>query len=160
MRKAGEVLAALLNERFDPAFLQRAESTVGLFSSWAAAAAEADVSSAAAHSRIKELEKGLLLVEAEHPGWVQILQTKQVQLLKAVQRRYPGLGIQGISFCLSREQIFTPEPQIPGQEEEEEEAAATVQEEAVGEIGAADDADYIEARKRLEASIKKRNHLK
>jgi hypothetical protein len=156
MRKAGEVLAALLNERFDPAFMERAEATVGLFSSWPAVAADADISAAAAHSRIKELEKGILIVEAEHPGWVQILQTKQAQLLNAAQRRYPDLGIQGISFCLSREKIFTPEPKIPEPEVPAQEAF----EETGDSAAPATDAAYIEAKKRLEASIKKRNNIK
>jgi hypothetical protein len=40
MRKSGELLTALLNERFEPAFLERAESTGGLFSSWTQAAVE------------------------------------------------------------------------------------------------------------------------
>jgi hypothetical protein len=173
MRKAGEVLTALLNERFDPAFMERAESTAGLFFSWSTAAADADISSAAAHSRIKELEKGMLIVEAEHPGWVQILQTKQVQLLKSVQRRYPDLGIQGISFCLSREKIFTPEPKKPDQEiaeqaallatkfpAQEEEIQETPNVQTMGASEVIDDDAYIEAKKRLEASIKRRNNLK
>ena len=60
-------------------------------------------SAAALHSRIHELQKGVLLVEADHPGWIQILQTGQAELLLSVQRRYPELEVREIAFRLSRE---------------------------------------------------------
>ena len=96
--------------------METAHSTNGLFSSWSQIVAKVwprsfdadeqkaqDVPAAAVHSRIRELERGVLLVEADHPGWIQILQTKQRELLSAVQRRYPELNIRGIAFRLSRE---------------------------------------------------------
>ena len=89
--------------------METARSTAGLFSSWAQVVAEVwpqgkygDIPAAAVHSRIKELERGLLLVEADHPGWIQILQTKQQELLTAVRRRYPELDVRAIAFRLSR----------------------------------------------------------
>ena len=54
------------------------------------------------HSKIWELEKGILYVEADHPGWVQILQTKQRDILLEVQKRYPELEVKRISLRLSR----------------------------------------------------------
>ena len=116
MKKAGEIISELFREKFGEEFLENARSTSGLFSSWAQVVAEAclcattktehgseDIPPAAVHSRIRELERGVLLVEADHPGWIQILQTKQTALLSAVQRRYPDLDIRAISFRLSRE---------------------------------------------------------
>ena len=114
MRKAGEVVMDLFREQFGPDFINTARSTSGLFSSWCQVVAEVwprsfdaeeekaeDLPAAAVHSRIRELERGLLLVEADHPGWIQILQTKQREILSAVQRRYPELEIKGIAFRLS-----------------------------------------------------------
>jgi predicted nucleic acid-binding Zn ribbon protein len=116
MRKAGDIITELFRERFGDQFMETARSTAGLFSSWTKVVAEAwsrterrtenspeDVPAAAVHSRIRELERGVLLVEADHPGWIQILQTKQAALLSAVQRRYPDLDIKAIAFRLSRE---------------------------------------------------------
>ena len=114
MRKASDIITALFKEKFGPEFMETARSTAGLFSSWTqvvAAGAQGrnaesgsdDVPAAAVHSRIRELERGVLLVEADHPGWIQILQTKQAELLSAVQRRYPELDIRAIAFRLSRE---------------------------------------------------------
>ena len=86
--------------------METARSTSALFSSWTRIVMEAwpqeDVPTAAAHSRIRELQRGVLLVEADHPGWIQILRTKQTELLAVVKRRYPELDIKGISFRLSK----------------------------------------------------------
>ena len=106
MKKAGDVISALFKENFGSEFVETARSNAELFSSWAEIVAEAwknPEPAAASHSRISELEKGLLLVEADHPGWIQILQTKQNELLAAAKRRYPELGIKNIAFKLSRE---------------------------------------------------------
>jgi hypothetical protein len=94
MKKAGDLLAALLDERL----METARGYSDLFSSWKSLAGD----KLASHSRIKDLERSILLVEADHPGWVQILQTKQRELLTAVRSRFPALSIAGISFCLSR----------------------------------------------------------
>ena len=118
MKKAGDIIAALFKEEFGPEFMESARAASGLFSSWAQIVKEVwtqpgqddsdnsgfeDIPAAAVHSRIKELERGTLLIEADHPGWIQILQTKQSRLLSVVRRRYKELDIRGISFRLSRE---------------------------------------------------------
>ena len=106
MRRAGEIIAEILIDKFGPDFMENAQSNTGLFSYWAELVAEVwpheNPPSVAAHSRIKELERGVLLVEADHPGCVQILQTKQVEILSAVQKKYPNLEIRSITFKLSR----------------------------------------------------------
>ena len=126
MRKAGDIVTALFREKFGPQFMETARSTAGLFSSWTQVVAEVwpraffsdegkaewgslDIPAAAVHSKIRDLERGVLLVEADHPGWIQILQTKQGELLSAVQRRYPKLDIRVIAFRLSREPFNPPE---------------------------------------------------
>ena len=121
MRKSGDIITALFKNQFDPEYLKTASSNYDLFSSWQKIITEVwprkiedsddpdtelrqdDIPAAAVHSQIKELERGVLLVEADHPGWIQILQTKQSELLSLVQRRYPDLSISGIAFRLSRQ---------------------------------------------------------
>ena len=114
MRKAGDIISALFKNQFGPEFAENARSSAGLFSSWTQVVTEAwsrsslnpsgfeDTPAAAVHSRIRELERGVLLVEADHPGWVQILQTKQGELLSAARRMHPDMDIQAIAFMLSR----------------------------------------------------------
>ena len=101
MRKASEVLAALFRKEFGQEFIETARSSAGLFSSWSQIVE--DIPNAAAHSQIRELEKGQLLVEVDHPGWIQTLKIKQQELLAATKRRYPELDIRSITFKLSRD---------------------------------------------------------
>ena len=126
MKRAGEIISALFKENFGSEFMEKARSNASLFSSWADIVTEAwrvkgrgfpyqniaddsknheieDVPAAAAHSWIMDFRNNMLLVEADHPGWIQILKTKQKELLLAANRRYPELGIKSISFRLSRE---------------------------------------------------------
>jgi hypothetical protein len=98
MKKAGE----LLSNFFDAKTLDTALGFSRLFSSWASVAEAHKIPGAASHSRIVELECCVLLIEADHPGWIQILQTKQQDLLVEFQQRFPDLTITGISFRLSR----------------------------------------------------------
>ena len=107
MRKAGDIITSLFKDHFGENFTENARSNAELYTSWEKIVNEVwqseDIHAAAVHSRIRELEHGILLVEADHPGWIQILQIKQNELLKVVQRRCPELNICGIAFMLSRE---------------------------------------------------------
>jgi hypothetical protein len=98
MKKAGELLASF----FDEKTLDKAQGYSKLSSSWVSLVTAYKIPAAADHSRIVELERHVLLIEADHPGWIQILQTKQRELLSQFQRRFPDLAITGISFRLSR----------------------------------------------------------
>jgi hypothetical protein len=98
MKKVGDILSAF----FDEDTLRKARGYGDLFSSWGSMTAKCGIPQAAAHSRITGLEKSLLLVEADHPGWVQILQTKQKELLEEVQNRFPGFFTTGIVLRLGR----------------------------------------------------------
>jgi hypothetical protein len=55
------------------------------------------------HSKVKELEHQRLVIEADHPGWIQILQYKQRQLLTMVRNKFPSLDIQKINFVLMKD---------------------------------------------------------
>lgn len=95
MKKAGDLLSAF----FDRQMLRTAQGYSELFSSWQSIAGE----KLACHSWIRELDRSVLLIEADHPGWIQILQSKQVELLDRVRSNFPELTITGISFRLGRE---------------------------------------------------------
>ncbi|MDR2542675.1 MAG: DUF721 domain-containing protein [Treponema sp.] len=95
-KTAGEVLAAL----FDKQFVEKAHGYSKLFESWTDITAKNGIAAVAAHSRIKKLERGILLVEMDHPGWKQILQTKQSKLLNDFRYRFPTMNITGLSLML------------------------------------------------------------
>ncbi len=152
MKKAGDLLQNFLDENI----MKKAKEYSGLFSSWKAIAGD----QCAAHSRISDLKGTVLIVEADHPGWIQILQTRQANLLKSIQRKYSDLTITGISFRLTKEPDQS-EDEIVQKSKEEAETVFLVEEEysqeQVKTVNLYDnihDEDFKESLKRLEESIK------
>ena len=98
MKRAGEVFSIFFDERL----IQKAEGYSRLFDYWITVAQKHGIAAAADHSRIKELDGGILLVEADHPGWIQILQTKENRILDDFRHHFPDMDISGISLMLNR----------------------------------------------------------
>jgi hypothetical protein len=152
MKRAGELLTAF----FDQQTLGAARGYSDLFSSWRSIAGD----KLSAHSRIRELEHSVLLVEADHPGWIQILQTREKDLLDTLRRRFPDRHITGISFRLSREP--PPFPNKPSRTAQDEGAGGSVQEPSASDFDSAaaglyekiGDEHFRETLKRLEKSVK------
>lgn len=55
----------------------------------------------ASHSRIIDLDNGILLVEADHPGWIQMIETYKRYILKGFQMKAPKLKIESLAFRLA-----------------------------------------------------------
>ncbi|MDR0322263.1 MAG: DUF721 domain-containing protein [Treponema sp.] len=116
MKTAGNILSTL----FDEGFVKKAQGYSKLFDSWVDITTKNGIAAAADHSRIKDLDRGILLVEMDHPGWKQILQTKQAKLLNDFRYRFPDMDISGISLMLGRSE--PQEETISGKEQNEETA--------------------------------------
>jgi len=92
MKKAGDILGDYMRNLH----LNMENGYSSVFKSWSSIAGE-DMSS---HSTIKDLTNGILLVEADHPGWIQLLQMRKKNILKKVQKTYPELDIIDIRIIL------------------------------------------------------------
>jgi hypothetical protein len=108
MKTAGDILSAL----FDEQFMKKAQSYSKFFDSWKDITAKNGIPAAADHSSIKDLDRGILQIEMDHPGWKQILQTKQSKLLNDFRIRFPEMEISAISLILGKSKPDT-EPQDP-----------------------------------------------
>ncbi|MBQ9495711.1 MAG: DUF721 domain-containing protein [Treponema sp.] len=53
-----------------------------------------------AHTEPLDLKNGVLLVEADHPGWIQILQLYSNFIITGLQHKAPELGITSLAFRL------------------------------------------------------------
>ncbi|TFG81891.1 MAG: DUF721 domain-containing protein, partial [Spirochaetales bacterium] len=93
IRKAGDLLGAILT----PEVASKAGDWAAFFGSWHKAAGD----QLSAHSRPIDVRNGIVIVEADHPGWIQLLQMKQEYLLTVIARNYPTLDIRGIAFRLA-----------------------------------------------------------
>ena len=47
-----------------------------------------------------DIKRGILIVEAEHQGWMQLLQLQQDRILEEIELKFPDLKIRGIAFKL------------------------------------------------------------
>ncbi len=52
------------------------------------------------HTRIVDLKNGVLLVEADHPGWISLLQMHKKFILKGMEMEIPGADISTLAFRL------------------------------------------------------------
>ncbi|MDR1319734.1 MAG: DUF721 domain-containing protein [Treponema sp.] len=98
MTRVGDLLGLILDEKI----MNKAHEYSGLMKTWEALTKKHGIAAAAAHSRVVDLCKNVLFVDADHPGWIQILQTKEHKLLGDFQAAFPDLGISGIAFKLSK----------------------------------------------------------
>jgi predicted nucleic acid-binding Zn ribbon protein len=92
MKKIGDILQQYLKEMgwltvspYEP-----------LFREWKKVAGE----SLAAHCRLVDVQDGMLLVEVDHPGWLQMLQLRKSALLEAARKAAPQGNIQGVRMRL------------------------------------------------------------
>ena len=115
MKKAGE----LLQSYFDSETMNSARTYSAFFSSWKKIVDER----LAAHSRIVELEGTVLVVEADHPGWIQLIQLKRSEILNAVRKMFPDLTVTAISIKLKKDGFDTPARRPPEPRETEPETA-------------------------------------
>jgi hypothetical protein len=153
MKRAGDVLSALFDERL----LKKAQGYSVLFNSWAEITVKNGIAAASSHSRIKNLERGILLIEADHPGWIQIIQTKERAILDDFRRRFADLDITGISLMLGRGTPQTgaesPPEKAPAAEETAVPPPAAPLPVMKAGYDAITDESFKESLKRLERSI-------
>jgi hypothetical protein len=150
MKTAGDIISAL----FDEGFIKKAKGYSKFFESWVDITAKNGIAAAADHSRIKDLDRGIILIEMDHPGWKQILQTKQSKLLNDFRYRFPELGISGISLMLgSREPSNNVQEDIPQKEEREINTTAIPAEPAVTGLDAIKDEEFKETLKNIGQNI-------
>jgi len=98
MKRVGDVLSSI----FDRDLLDKARGYSAMFSCWKDLTEKNGIPAAADHSWIQSLEHGLVRLEVDHPGWKQILQTKESKLLSDFRRRFPEMDISGLSIMLCR----------------------------------------------------------
>jgi len=98
MKRVGDLISNIFDERF----LEKTRGYSAFFDCWEDLMLKNGIASAAGHSWIKSAEKGLVWIEVDHPGWKQILQTKESKLLHDFRYRFPDMGISGISIVLCK----------------------------------------------------------
>lgn len=95
VRKASELLGSILS----PDVAAKADQWSHFYGFWKSAAGD----SLAAHSRPVDIRNGIVFVETDHPGWIQLLQLEQNRLLTLIRKTFPSLEVTGIAFKLAKD---------------------------------------------------------
>lgn len=112
MEKASEILKVLLNDEQ----LEDAGMYSSFFNGW-----KEIVGDKAAHSRITDIVRNAVIIEVDHPGWMQLIKMDEQRILKIMRERYPQLEIRSLRYVLGRRSgdpvLKTDDPEsMPGEE--------------------------------------------
>ena len=94
----------------------------------------------ATHTSVTDIRNTALVVEVDHPAWMQMVQLRQKQILATVQRRFPKLGVKSLNLRLV-ERLGTPvvPPPAPSREDPPPRAVARTQKSAAADEPSATD---------------------
>src|SRR6056297_3076697 len=111
----------ILKTYFNDAQIDRADQYHSFFSSWKQLAGI----NISAHTRPRDIRNRVLIVEADHPGWVQLLHMQKRPILKKIRREFPQLDITDLRIVVGElppqkfdENAHATDNQNPPQEEE------------------------------------------
>ena len=89
-RQAGDIL----KELFSSMKISKREETI--FDVWPDLVGE----EAAEHLKIQDIKGKTLLLEADHPGWIQVARLRKNEFLEKIKRRFPDKYIDNIKISL------------------------------------------------------------
>lgn len=92
MKEAKDLIEKLFNTIMPP----EGKEISSLFSSWKNIAGE----DCASHSAVYDLKDGVIFITVDHPGWMQILHSRQKKILSKIRERYKDLNIKEIRFFI------------------------------------------------------------
>lgn len=54
------------------------------------------------HSKIKEIKNGVLVIEVEHPGWIQCILFEKKNIIGRINKRFPELNIKDLNIFVGK----------------------------------------------------------
>ncbi len=104
MRKVDDLLQIFL----DRIGRSNGASYVGLFRGWRQIVGDR----IADHAEPVDIRGSALIVEADHPGWVQMVMMSQAQILRRLKQHYPELAITGLHIRVAGDRAAA-QPEAP-----------------------------------------------
>lgn len=82
---------------FGPETAKTAARFSSFFRSWERLVG-ADIAS---HSQVVDVRNGMVVIQADHPGWLQLIQLRQETILRKIRKAYPELHIRNMRYYLT-----------------------------------------------------------
>ncbi len=149
MEKAGDVLKLFLKNEQQ---LKEAARVAELFDMWTKLAGV----NIASHSRIADITKNLIFIQVDHPGWMQILQLQEEQILKRIRKAFPSLEIKGMRMFLSERGAELPPSTQENPDTQQEKEISEKDDVDSNAIEAIQDDEFKRLLKKLGTSIMKK----
>lgn len=124
MQRAGDLLDAFL-DRIGASDRQYAS----FFRNWQRIAGER----IAAHAKVSDIKNGTLIIDADHPAWVQMVMLRQRSIIDTVNSSYPDFKITSIRVRVAS---ADPDPESPPPRQDTEDDHPISQSEPIDEASA------------------------
>ena len=85
MRRVGDLLRAFLAGRLS----SEADRVIELVEAWRELGGQA-----AQHVRVRDIRGGAVVLEADHPGWGQLVSLRRTELLRRLRERFPEMELR------------------------------------------------------------------
>lgn len=99
MERAGALLKQLLQSLFNQGELEHGEGYHSFFSDWKTIAGPKLYS----HTKPVDIKNKCLVIEVDHPGWLQIARFGERTILRKIKESYPQLEISTLRFFIKSE---------------------------------------------------------
>ena len=92
MERAGEILDSFFRRNN----ISGGRNYVAFYRSWEQIVGQ----DLASHTNLTEIRNNAVCVEVDHPAWMQMVQLRQADILKAIQTRFPALEVRSLQLRL------------------------------------------------------------
>ena len=87
----------IISNAFDSIKIENAKNSVNIYDEWKKILSRIKTNSSnpneglnmAGHSRVIDLKNGILLIEADHPGWISLIQFHKKYILNGFRMKFP-----------------------------------------------------------------------
>ncbi len=98
MKKAGDILIQVLS-----GLHAEGKHYISFYNSWEKIAGT-DIAN---HSSLSDIKNGILYIDVDHPGWIQLIQIKKRYILGKIRSMFPELEVRDLRIFLRK---FSGEP--------------------------------------------------
>lgn len=116
MQRIGELLKAFLSSRLT----HDGERVVELVAAWHEMAG-----TASAHVRVRDVRSGIVVLEADHPGWGQLMGMRKPSILKVLRERFPEMDLKDIRVVVGSGAPAADRPAAPAESHPQGETGGT-----------------------------------
>ncbi len=93
MKKAGDILIQVLS-----GLHAEGKHYISFYNSWEKIAGT-DIAN---HSSLSDIKNGILYIDVDHPGWIQLIQIKKKYILRKIKSMFPELEVKDLRIFLRK----------------------------------------------------------